>query len=74
MRPDHDRTSLYHLADRVLNRQLGEKLCRWRDAGVSLRSIQALLEDELEVRIALETVRRWVKFAETGDEANGAAA
>ena len=55
---------MFQLADRALGGQLESKIRRWRDAGVSLRSIQALLTEELGVKPALETVRQWVRFAE----------
>lgn len=62
---------MWHLADRVLDGQLEEKLRRWRDAGVSLRAIQRLLGQELGVTPALETVRRWVRDVEAGDAEDG---
>lgn len=55
---------LFQLADKALDGQLEQKLRTWRAAGISLRSVQALLEMELGVRPALETVRGWVKQAD----------
>ncbi len=61
---------MFVLADRAVDGQLAAMIRRWRTAGVSLRSIQALLEEELGVKPALETVRQWVRIAE-GADANG---
>lgn len=63
---------MFHLCDRIYEGRLEETLRRWKQAGVSLRSIQSLLELELGVKIALETIRRW--FASIEDDENGAAA
>lgn len=60
---------MYRLADRILDGGLEAKLRRWRAAGVSLRSIQLLLEELLGVRLALETVRRWVHDLDEDGEA-----
>lgn len=62
---------MFLLADQVLGGQLAARLRAWREAGVSLRSIQALLEIELGVKPALETVRGWVKSAEADGDQNG---
>lgn len=69
MAQDRDRTTLFILADQLLGGELPTKLQRWRQAGVSLRSIQRLLEHDLGVRIALETIRRWVAAVEADTEA-----
>lgn len=70
MRRESDRTTLFVLCDRIYNGHLEETLRRWRDAGVSYRAIQRLLADELHVRIALDTIRGWIRT----DDTNGAAA
>jgi hypothetical protein len=61
---------MYVLADRVLDGQLEARLRQWRAAGVSLRSIQALLEHDLGIKPALETIRRWLRDLEN-DPDNG---
>lgn len=62
----NDRTAMFILADRVLDGELEPRIRRWREAGVSLRAIQALLAHDLGTKPALETVRRWVRFIEDG--------
>lgn len=62
---------MFRLADKALGGQLREKILRWRAAGVSLRSIQALLTEDLGIKPALETVRQWVRVSEGLAEDNG---
>lgn len=61
---DQDRSSLFILADRAYGGEMLVMFRRWRDANVALRAIQNLVEQDLGVRIALETIRRWVALAE----------
>lgn len=56
------KTTLFHLADLAYNGRLATKLDRWRATGVSLRSVQAIIQADLDVKIALETIRRWYAF------------
>lgn len=61
---------MFLLADRIYDGNLKPQLRQWRAAGVSLRAIQALLSDQLGRKPALETVRRWVRVAENGHQAD----
>lgn len=56
-------STLYQLADKVLDGQLAQKLRLWSEAGVSRRSARYLLTQELGVEVSDVTVSRWMKEA-----------
>ena len=64
------------LADRVLEGKLDELLCRWADAGISIRAASQFLALELGVAISRPTVQKWTAEAleARAGESNGEAA
>ena len=58
-----NRASLYNWADERLKGQLRPTLLAWRDQGLTLDQIARRLDDDHDLGISRETVRRWLKDA-----------
>jgi transposase-like protein len=56
---DMARTSTIHLSDRILDGGLQALLLGWREEGVSVTDMAFRLR-ERDVKVAPETVRRWL--------------
>lgn len=57
--PDVAKSSLYELADRVLDGQLIALLTEWRANGLTFADIAHELRTEHEITVTHETVRAW---------------
>ncbi len=56
---DMARTSTFHLYDRILDGGLQALLLGWREEGVSVTDMAFRLREQ-DVKVAPETVRRWL--------------
>ena len=56
---DMARTSTFLLYDRILDGGLQARLLEWREEGVSVTDMAYRLRDK-DVKVAPETVRRWL--------------
>ncbi len=62
------RTSTRDLLARVMEPE-GESIEAWRADGLTLAEIAFRLRDRYDVKVSVETLRRWLAPAEAGDAA-----
>jgi len=55
------RTSTFLLYDRILNGKLEPLLLAWRAEGVSVTDMAFRLRAQEQIKVAPETVRRWLR-------------
>ncbi|HKY14800.1 MAG TPA: hypothetical protein VJM33_07720 [Microthrixaceae bacterium] len=62
-------TSLYDLADRVLDGRLAEQILERRQNGESYQGLTRWLLLEHDITVSIETVRKWTLIAEATEPA-----
>lgn len=58
----------YHLCNQAMDGHLESQLRRWARARVSARAAAEMLTAELGIPLSRETVRRWLRELDNGDD------